>query len=901
MYLLLLRRLPRRFRDLVRLSAAFPAPRVADAHPRAPRIPAVGRMVAIGVSAAMFRAPSGRPRGAFRHRTPVSTFQTTTKTWRAPTPSRVSLADAARVSYAYHASRARGGRGGAGSGAFARANVGHASRSPVCHASSSGFSSSETPEPTSSRKRTHSRHDHLARRLALALAVVTLVAFVVAESCGARASFPSGATRESFTRTAAITFETLRPGGFPPPAAALLRDARSLFDKARPSLAVALMAFLSFNPAPTRRVSRESFHALARCLAARGAPGWVTAATALSGPYVGRAARLCACWALANRLALSPRVDTDVVLAAPPIVRALAATVASVFGQSSRVPEFDVPSLTVGETRAWFFVASARVLVAALCVLAAQWVMHAKRPPPRPASFAEPALSGEALGRDAAAAAGDKPEEDKSDPVARHFAALRGDAGVSWDRQAKAALVDSALSCFVVAASVLSVANALRVDVTGLLAVGGFSGVAFGFAAQRCVANFISGVLIFVTQPFKAGDLVATAHAAGEGAFRGVVKQVGWHSTSLESCKDGSVLIVPNSELSTVPVRNVSRRERRAVLETVPVSIPLEGATRGGSVNQNIARARAAVFAANRALRAHVGVEPPHVSDRVDGAATPRCVLTADPATGATRITCAYVMARSVPEPYAEAVRSAVLVKLREAVAAALVVDERAAEGTSRAFACVPPGADVPVENRIYVIWRVPSEAAPVRAKDLWDYFSRFGELAFCNLRPSPLSRVAGRAFVGFASPGGAQAAQSVLAHPTHAFRGGELRVKPWWREPGEGTGSGDAQEEEEDSEEEEEEDSDSAAAAEASEASEEGFDGTVLRELTGHHDHHFPQPLVSSPSRASKRRSTRRERQNTSAETRRRVARSMRRGEREYEAASGRYRDEDGDGDACW
>jgi len=703
-------------------------------------------MVAIAVSAAMFRAPSGRPRGAFRHRTPVSTFQTTTKTWRAPTPSRVSLADAARVSYAYHASRARGGRGGTGSGAFARANVGHASRSPVCHASSSGFSSSETPEPTSSRKRTHSRHDHLARRLALALAVVTLVAFVVAESCGARASFPSGATRESFTRTAAITFETLRPGGFPPPAAALLRDARSLFDKARPSLAVALMAFLSFNPAPTRRVSRESFHALARCLAARGAPGWVTAATALSGPYVGRAARLCACWALANRLALAPRVDTDVVLAAPPIVRALAATVASVFGQtpgapggSGAAPEFDVPSLTVGETRAWFFVASARVLVAALCVLAAQWVMHAKRPPPRPASFAEPAPSGEALGRDAAApGTGDKPDasSDSSDPVARHFAALRGDAGVSWDRQAKAALVDSALSCFVVAASVLSVANALRVDVTGLLAVGGFSGVAFGFAAQRCVANFISGVLIFVTQPFKAGDLVATAHAAGEGAFRGVVKQVGWHSTSLESCKDGSVLIVPNSELSTVPVRNVSRRERRAVLETVPVSIPLEGATRGGSVNQNIARARAAVFAANRALRAHVGVEPPHVSDRVDGAATPRCVLTADPATGATRITCAYVMARSVPEPYAEAVRSAVLVKLREAVAAALVVDERAAEGTNRAFACVPPGADVPVENRIYVIWRVPSEAAPVRAKDLWDYFSRFGELAFCNPRP---------------------------------------------------------------------------------------------------------------------------------------------------------------------
>jgi hypothetical protein len=95
-----------------------------------------------------------------------------------------------------------------------------------------------------------------------------------------------------------ITFETLRPGGLslPPWPAfypALLRDARTLLEKTRPSLVIALMAFLTVNPAPLRRASRETFHALARCLAARDAPNWVTAATALSGPYVGRALRLC--------------------------------------------------------------------------------------------------------------------------------------------------------------------------------------------------------------------------------------------------------------------------------------------------------------------------------------------------------------------------------------------------------------------------------------------------------------------------------------------------------------------------------------------------------------------------------------------------------------------------------
>ena len=107
---------------------------------------------------------------------------------------------------------------------------------------------------------------------------------------------------------------------------------------------------------------------------------------------------------------------------------------------------------------------------------------------------------------------------------------------------------------------------------------------------------------------------------------------------------------------------------------------------------------------------------------------------------------------------------------------------------------------DVPAENRIYVTWRVPSKATPLRVEDLWNHFSRFGALAFCNPRPlrhsnaprrAPSLSGAGYAFLGFANPGGAEAAQRALASPSHAFRGAELRVKPW-RERDEGTGSGD-------------------------------------------------------------------------------------------------------------
>ena len=53
----------------------------------------------------------------------------------------------------------------------------------------------------------------------------------------------------------------------------------------------------------------------------------------------------------------------------------------------------------------------------------------------------------------------------------------------------------------------------------------------------------------------------------GRGGGRGDESGVALHHA--ESAADGSVLIVPNSDVSTVPVRNMSRREKRIVRETL--------------------------------------------------------------------------------------------------------------------------------------------------------------------------------------------------------------------------------------------------------------------------------------------------------------------------------------------
>jgi small-conductance mechanosensitive channel len=99
---------------------------------------------------------------------------------------------------------------------------------------------------------------------------------------------------------------------------------------------------------------------------------------------------------------------------------------------------------------------------------------------------------------------------------------------------------------------------------TGLLAVGGVSGIAVGFAAQKLVSNCIGGILIFVTQPFVEGDHVQF------GSIDGRVEMVGWHSTRIASIDDGYSYIVPNTDVLGSALKNISRREYVPIKLAIP-------------------------------------------------------------------------------------------------------------------------------------------------------------------------------------------------------------------------------------------------------------------------------------------------------------------------------------------
>ena len=85
-----------------------------------------------------------------------------------------------------------------------------------------------------------------------------------------------------------------------------------------------------------------------------------------------------------------------------------------------------------------------------------------------------------------------------------------------------------------------------------------------------------------------------------------------------------------------------------------------------------------------------------------------------------------------------------------------------AAVGALRGAALLSATAsDIPAENRISSRGACRA-ATPLRVEDLWGYFSRFGQLAFCNPRPlrhshaprrTPSLSGAGYAFLGFSNP----------------------------------------------------------------------------------------------------------------------------------------------------
>ncbi|OUS17791.1 mechanosensitive ion channel protein [Gammaproteobacteria bacterium 50_400_T64] len=115
-------------------------------------------------------------------------------------------------------------------------------------------------------------------------------------------------------------------------------------------------------------------------------------------------------------------------------------------------------------------------------------------------------------------------------------------------------MVYYALLIFVVIAAL----GQIGIQTASFVAIVGAAGLAIGLAMQGSLSNFASGVLIILFKPFKVGDFVEMAGAAG------VVESIMIFTTEMKT-GDNKKIIIPNSSVLGGVITNYSANDTRRV------------------------------------------------------------------------------------------------------------------------------------------------------------------------------------------------------------------------------------------------------------------------------------------------------------------------------------------------
>ena len=140
---------------------------------------------------------------------------------------------------------------------------------------------------------------------------------------------------------------------------------------------------------------------------------------------------------------------------------------------------------------------------------------------------------------------------------------LREDA--LYDRTTADAIA-KLLRMSIVITSILVILQTLGYSISGVLAFGGISGIAVGFAAKDLLANFFGGLMIYLDRPFNVGDWIRSP----DKEIEGTVERIGWRLTQIRTF-DKRPLYVPNSIFTTISVENPSRMTNRRIYETIGI------------------------------------------------------------------------------------------------------------------------------------------------------------------------------------------------------------------------------------------------------------------------------------------------------------------------------------------
>lgn len=121
----------------------------------------------------------------------------------------------------------------------------------------------------------------------------------------------------------------------------------------------------------------------------------------------------------------------------------------------------------------------------------------------------------------------------------------------------------------------------------------GISGVAIGFAFRDILQNFLAGILILLTEPFRLGDQIVV------GNYEGTVEEIETRATLIRTY-DGRRVVIPNSNLFTESVIVNTAFEKRRLQYDI-----------GIGYGDDIANARTVILEALRGVHGILPDPPP--------------------------------------------------------------------------------------------------------------------------------------------------------------------------------------------------------------------------------------------------------------------------------------------------
>lgn len=103
----------------------------------------------------------------------------------------------------------------------------------------------------------------------------------------------------------------------------------------------------------------------------------------------------------------------------------------------------------------------------------------------------------------------------------------------------------------------LSVAVKFGVDAASVVAILGSVGLTIGIALQGALSNFVGGIFILITKPFKVGDYIMDA-----SGNEGTVSDISIIYTKIKTVEN-CVIVVPNGTLANSAVVNYTASRKR--------------------------------------------------------------------------------------------------------------------------------------------------------------------------------------------------------------------------------------------------------------------------------------------------------------------------------------------------